>query len=120
MHNAITVKHRPELLKGTLVNVRKRQDRQPTCVSQVEQAMIQANDFVNLRGLMAAAKLTSNQVSASLSHLHKYRAADCLESPDGLWWFLTPDTDTRTKKVEERRPEDKPRRTRRSIGKKVE
>lgn len=102
------------------MNVRKRQDRQPTCVSQVEQVMIQADDFVNLRGLMAATKLAINQVSASLSHLHKYRAAGCLESPDGLWWFLTPDTDTRTKKVEERRPEGKPRRTRRSAGKKIE
>lgn len=102
------------------MNVRTRQDKQPTCVSRVEQAMVEADDFVKLRGLMTATKLTLNQVSASLSHLHKYRAVDCLESPDGLWWFLTPDTDRRSKKVEERRPEDKPRRTRRSTGKKIE
>lgn len=101
------------------MNVRNRQNRRPTCVTRVEQAMIQADDFVNLRGLVATTKLTLNQVSASLSHLHKCGAADCLESPDGLWWFLTPDTDTRARKIEERRPEDKPRRARKTAGKKV-
>lgn len=90
-----------------------KQHKEPTLVSRVEEAMDLADDFVNVAMIVAATKLTPNQVTASLHHLKKHKVADCLVS-NGLWWFLTPGTDDRAKRVEERRPEDKPRRMRKN------
>lgn len=72
-----------------------------------------ADDFLTLRMLVAKTGMTTNQVSASLSHLRSYHVVDVIETEGGLWWFLTPDTDTRSRVVEERTPEDSPRRPRR-------
>jgi hypothetical protein len=64
----------------------------------------------------ANGQLNVNQCSASLHHLQKYRAAQSMESDGHLWWYATPETDRRGFVVEERVPEDKPRRARRTAG----
>jgi hypothetical protein len=89
-----------------------RKGKEPTDVSRVEEYMRFRDDFVSMAELKAATGLDSNHVSACLYHLKKFKAADSVESLGSLWWFLT-GTDLRSKIVEERVREEKPRRTRR-------
>ncbi len=85
----------------------------PTSTSIVEAAMIAADDFITSKQLQAITALDSNHVSAALHLFKKYSAADCLEEGGTLWWYLTPATDRRSFKIDERSPEARPRRTRR-------
>lgn len=102
-----------------MTRARNRNTKKPTCVSLVEAELSRIDDFATTKILVTATGLSANQVHASLHHLQKYKAADCVADHDKLWWFLTPATDTRVKKVEERRPEDQPRRSRRAATPKV-
>lgn len=72
-----------------------------------------ADDFVSTDMIRAATGFDFNRIGATLCHFKKYKAADCLPSGDQLWWYLTPESDTRTKHVDERVPEEKGNRTRR-------
>lgn len=91
--------------------------RRPTIVHKVWEALRLADDFVTAATLSANTGCSRTQVWASLCHLQNHRAADCVTAPGGLWWFATPDTDNRVTVIEERKPEDKPRRARRSTKK---
>jgi hypothetical protein len=92
---------------------RNRNTPKPTCTSVVEVAMSVADDFLTASMLIALTNLKRNQVTAALSTLkRRYFAVDCIASDGKLWWFLTPGTDTRSRKVEMRRPEDRPRNRR--------
>jgi hypothetical protein len=94
--------------------VRNKADRQPSKTLLVLQALKQADDFVTAKqlGELLATKVNGNQLSAALFHLKNRHAVDCMESDGKLWWFTTPETDDRTKTVDERVVEDKPRRKR--------
>jgi hypothetical protein len=88
--------------------------KEPTCISIVEEVLRLADDFVTAKMIFSRTKLSFNQISASLYSLKKYKAVDFVENSDGLWWFCTPEYDTRSKHIEMRVKENKPRRTRRS------
>lgn len=85
---------------------RSRNPKAPTWTSLVEEALRKADDFMGAEALRAATGANPHQLSAALHHLHKRRAVDSVESNVRLWWFATPDTDTRLRVIEARRPED--------------
>ena len=75
--------------------------------------MREADDFVSTEMIRAATAYDFNRIGATLCHFKKHKAAECLSSGDQLWWYLTPETDTRVKHVDERVPEEKGTRNRR-------
>lgn len=87
---------------------------EPTCVSRVEKALQQADDFLTAPMIRELAGLDKPHVETCLWHLAKYQAIDSLRSGDELWWFLTPEKDLRRNKVLERAKEEKPRKPRQS------
>ena len=87
--------------------------RQPTWTHQVLAALVAADDFLSIAELRARTKATTNQLNATLHHLHSRKAVDNVVGADGrLWWFATPQTDTRHHEVAERTPEEVPRKPR--------
>lgn len=84
-----------------------------THTTRVLEALIRADDFRTTRQLKALTGGDYNQIGAALSHLKKHRAADCLTCEGELWWFATPESDDRSRHVDERVLESVPRRTRR-------
>lgn len=87
--------------------------KETTSTTRVMEALIRADDFRTGRQLQEELGLDCSHVSAALYHFRKYHAADCIEQPDALWWFATPEDDRRCRVVEERTPESRPRRPRR-------
>jgi hypothetical protein len=86
---------------------RTRNAPQPTWTSLVEEALRTADDFLGAPELVARTGGNTNQISAALHGLLRYRAVDCVSDAAGrLFWFATPQTDTRTKRCDVRRPED--------------
>lgn len=60
-------------------------------------------------------QLNGNQISAALYSLLKYHAVDFVTQNDGMWWFARrAEDDTRYRVVEERTPETKKRKQRKS------
>jgi chromosome segregation and condensation protein ScpB len=93
--------------------MKPRGDKRPTWTSLVEAALVTADDFMSVEQLMAVTGGTVNQVTAALHHLQLHHAAEVVEGGGRLWWFATPSTDTRSRVVEERRPEKPGTRRRR-------
>jgi hypothetical protein len=85
---------------------RSRNTPEPTWVSRVEDALRAADDFMSFAELAAATSANTNRLTAALHHLRKYRAVDSIDSGGRLYWFATPNTDTRCRRVELRRPEE--------------
>ena len=50
---------------------------------------------------MLAGKVAVNQLTAALVHLRRHHAVDAIEAEGALWFYSTPATDTRTKRVVE-------------------
>ncbi len=87
--------------------------KRPTWTHLVEEALRVADDFLPLEALVKATGGTLNQVTAALHHLQNYRVVDCVASPTGLHWFFRGE-DSRCRSLEERTPEEKPRKVRRT------
>jgi hypothetical protein len=66
--------------------------------------------------LRAATGGSIGQVHAALHHLRKFRAVDVVVENDGRgWWYALPkENDLRERIYEERIPEDKPRKQRKT------
>lgn len=96
------------------MKVRKNAPRVPTHTSKVMDALTHcAEDFMTTQQLMEATGSAYNQCTAALFHLRRRGAVDVVVEADGRgWWFATPGDDDRTRIIEERTPEDKPRRRR--------
>jgi hypothetical protein len=86
--------------------------KEPTATGLVFDALRAADDFLTLPALRVATGLDTNHVSAALCHLRKYRAVAAI-AEGSLWWYATPEDDTRLRRVEERTPERRPRSPRR-------
>lgn len=91
--------------------------KQTTSTTLVEEALRRADDFCTMRQLVLATGRNSNQVSAALYMLRKYRAAECMDVEGTLWWYLTPDSDQRTYTIAEKTEETKPRKPRKRKAK---
>lgn len=93
-----------------------RRDKEPTATTLVLTALRATDDFMSRRMLCAAIPgVTMGQVSAALCHLRKHHAVGVVIEPDGVgWWFaLPPAEDDRSRTVDLRAPELRPRRPRR-------
>lgn len=89
-------------------------DKRPTYTHLVLEALVHwPSDFATLRQLVQATGATVNQVPAALHHLRKRRAVDVvIESSGDGFWYATPEDDDRTRHLEERTPEERPRKPR--------
>lgn len=83
--------------------------KEPTNTTLVLNYLIESNDYITAREVMQQLRLSSNRTTAALHHLYKYRAVDFIEVKGRLWWFATPQTDARSRRVDLRRLEEKPR-----------
>lgn len=90
-------------------------DKRPTHTRLVLEALVcWPQDFASAHQLMEATGSSYNQISAALFHLRKRHAVDVVIEADGTaWWFATPGDDERTRVLDERTPEARPRRPRR-------
>lgn len=88
--------------------------KETTCTTLVLEALRAADDFLSRSALVRATGRSYNQVDASTHWLRKRHAIDCVVEPDGrAWWYaLPPENDNRSYHVDERTPEDRPRRSR--------
>lgn len=88
--------------------------KEQTCTSKVEDYLRGLDDFANQRQIVQATGCNSNQVSAAVFELRKYRVIDVVIEADGVgWWYaLSKDNDQRSKTVRERTPETNPRKQR--------
>ena len=82
----------------------RKADREPSKVSIVLRALVEADDFITAAQLIQrlVGKANVNQISASLHHLRNRHAVASMESDGKLWWYSTPEHDDRSKKVDER------------------
>ncbi len=84
-------------------------------VSKVFEALKAQDDFVTVSQIMIATSLGRPAVIRALWWLQKSRAAESVESSGDIHWFATPETDTRTHTIDERKKEeDLPRKPKRS------
>lgn len=93
-----------------------RRVKEPTATTVIMATLRAADDFMSQRMLRAACVgVTPNQISAALCHLRKRHAVGVVVEPDGVgWWFaLPPAEDDRSRVVDLRAPELRPRRPRR-------
>lgn len=89
--------------------------KEPTKCSLVEEALRRADDFLTCQQVAALAGVTTHQAGSSLIHLRNRKAAESVESQGKLFWMATPQSDDRVRVVEERRPEEKPRKNNRRL-----
>ena len=87
--------------------------KRPTWTHLVTEALRTADDFLSMEALKAATGGNTGQVTAALFHLQKCRVVDSVGGPEGLFWFYRGE-DIRSRELDERVPEDKPRRQRRT------
>lgn len=83
---------------------RRKLDVGPSKVSLVEEQIRLKDDFITQKqlGSLLEGKANGNQISAALHLLKRYKAIDSMESDGQLWFYGTPESDTRTKTIETR------------------
>ena len=91
----------------------KRQ-KEPTWTTLVLEALRSSDDFMDYAMLIRETGGNYCQVSASCFSLREYRAIGVEITPDGkAWWYARPpEDDARTRHLDERTPESKPRKLR--------
>ena len=87
--------------------------QEPSCVSLVFGVLVGSDDFKTVQQLKDETRCNMNQVLAALCHLKMHKAVEMITSGHDTFWFATPDSDNRTKTLETRKIEDKPRKKRR-------
>lgn len=80
-------------------------DRKPTWTALVFDALVNADDFLDMSALCSITRGSPNQISAALFHLTKRRAVEAVEGAGRLWWMATPADDSRVRTVDARVPE---------------
>jgi hypothetical protein len=78
----------------------------------VLQRLTEADDFLSALQLSSDLRQPYNRVHAALWHLRRRHAVEAMEVSGHLYWFATPADDDRSRTVDERCPESKPRKTR--------
>ena len=93
----------------------RNQAKEPTFTSIIEGWLAKQDDFRTVKEIMEGTGVNQNRVCATLSHGKKYKAIDFMVDNGVTYWFSTPDTDMRTKHVEEKvREEPGSRRARKA------
>lgn len=75
--------------------MKSHRQRKPTCTSLVFDLLKAVDDFRTSAQLQNELRQDQCHVSAALSHLRNHKAVACLASDGELWWYATPDSDTR-------------------------
>lgn len=97
--------------------------KEPTTVSLVYAVLFNSGDFRTAQQLVEETRQSPNRVSAALFSLFHYKAVAAMPVPvpgfsrPALYWYATPDTDTRSRTVEMRAPEKKGRARKPRINK---
>jgi hypothetical protein len=76
-----------------------------TTTSLVLRTLVTCDDFRTCKQLCDLTGRKFNQVSAALHHLRVCKAVEVIEQPDNLWWYATPENDTRSITRDMRKPE---------------
>lgn len=84
--------------------------KKTTNTTLVLEALIRADDFLTSKMLSDSIGITPGSVNVAVHSLQSFKAVECVEGNGKLWWFATPENDTRTKHIHERTPESRPRR----------
>ena len=83
-------------------------DKRPTWTTKILDLLAGKNDFMSTQQIREAVGANCNQTSASLIHLRRSRAIDCVIEPNGVaWWLATPEDDVRCRHCDERAEEPK-------------
>lgn len=87
---------------------------QPTWTALTLEYLRQRDDFARLPEIAAATGGTVNQIGAALWHLRARRCVDVIVQPDGVGWWsaMPPESDNRSRHLDERVLETKPRKRR--------
>jgi DNA-binding transcriptional regulator GbsR (MarR family) len=78
--------------------------------------LVAKDDALTVRDIATELQLTSGVVSSCLHTLYRHYVVDVIEGQRSLWWYATPETDTRLRVLkvktdkEEKRAEHKPGR----------
>lgn len=75
----------------------------------VTQALETADDFLTVAQICDLTTLAPKAVMTALGWLRQAKAVDSLESGGSLYFFSTPESDTRLRRFDEHRKEDEPR-----------
>lgn len=63
---------------------------------------LQSHEFSRRADIASALKLRVDQVAVALNHLRNHGAVDVVVEHNGVgWWFVTPEHDQRTRRVQE-------------------
>lgn len=77
--------------------------RSPTYTSRIERVLADADDFVAFGALRETLPdIPKGELYSSLNFLKRMKAVDFLHSEGQTFWFLTPSTDTRQRKLAEK------------------
>lgn len=80
-----------------------------TTTTLIVEALERADDFMTMAQIVAATGRTTARVNVALHHLKKHRAIDAMAVEGRLYWYGTPETDSRCKQFDERVEETEPR-----------
>lgn len=81
--------------------------------------LLKADPYLTARAICTRLPQCSmNQILAALSHMRDCHAVAFETDAGEAYWYATPETDQRASRVQERTPEEKPRRKRRPKAKK--
>jgi hypothetical protein len=69
--------------------------KKPTCTKLVLDYLIGLDDFATRGMVVAGAGVTVSQITATLHDLKRYKAIDVMDVDGALWFYATPDADTR-------------------------
>lgn len=94
-----------------------KQAAEPTYTSLVLDYLTKGDDFFSIGHITEALKIKRYQVRISLLHLQRYKAVDSTASGGTLYWFATPELDTRISVTEARVREVPGGRARRTVRK---
>jgi len=87
---------------------------EPSCTSKVMSVLKQYDDFLDVSSITVLTGLKKQNVLSSLWWLQKIKAVESVNSGGVPFWFATPDTDMRSRTIDERKKEDEPRKAKRS------
>lgn len=84
-----------------------KRDKAPTYQSRVETVLREADDFRTVAEITEVSGVDPQHVFSALWILHRtYTGAEFIKSNGRTYWFLTPETDTRLRTVDERKLEE--------------
>lgn len=80
-----------------------RRAKEPSFTSRVEATLRATDDFMTIKQIAAASGVDAKNVRSALGTLHKlFDGAAFIVEAGKTYWYLTPETDKRCRKVEER------------------